>query len=47
MTDQQIAVAAVVVAAGSEIIGMSSLKSNSWIQLVLQALRLVFPKRHR
>jgi len=45
MTDQQIAVAAVVVAAGSEIIGMSSLKSNSWIQLILQALRLTFPKR--
>ena len=45
MTDQQIAVAAVVVAAGSELIGMSKLKSNSWIQLVLQALRLMFPKR--
>ena len=45
MTDQQIAVAAIVVAAGSELIGMSKLKSNSWIQLVLQALRLMFPKR--
>ena len=45
MTDQQIAVTAIVVAAGSEIIGMSKLKSNSWIQLLLQALRLVFPKR--
>ena len=47
MTEQQIAVAAVVVAAGSEIIGMSSLRSNSWIQLGLQALKLVFPKRRR
>jgi len=47
MTDQQLAVTAVVVAAGSEIIGMSSLKSNSWIQLILQALQLVFPKRRR
>ena len=45
MTDQQVAVTAIVVAAGSEIIGMSKLKSNSWIQLLLQALRLVFPKR--
>lgn len=45
MTDQQIAVIAIVVAAGSELIGMSKLKSNSWIQLVLQALRLMFPKR--
>ena len=45
MTDQQLAVTAIVVAAGSEIIGMSSLRSNSWIQLLLQALRLTFPKR--
>lgn len=45
MTDQQIAIVAIIVAAGSELIGMSSLKSNSWIQLVLQALRLAFPKR--
>lgn len=47
MTDQQIAVAAVVVAAGSELIGMSKLKSNSWIQLGLEALKLAFPKRRR
>lgn len=45
MTDQQIAVIAIIVAAGSEIIGMSKLKSNSWVQLVLQGLRLMFPKR--
>jgi hypothetical protein len=47
MTDQQIAIAAVVVAAGSEIIGMSQLKSNSWIQLLFQGLELMFPKRRR
>jgi hypothetical protein len=45
MTDQQIAIIAIIVAAGSELIGMSKLRSNSWIQLVLQALRLMFPKR--
>ena len=45
MTDQQIAIIAIIVAAGSELIGMSKLRSNSWIQLVLQALRLAFPKR--
>ena len=45
MTAEQLAIAGVVVAAGSEIIGMSPLKSNSWIQLLLQAGRLVFPKR--
>ena len=45
MDDQTIAVIAIIVAAGSELIGMSSLKSNSWIQLILQALRLAFPTR--
>ncbi len=47
MTQEHLAVAAVVVAAGSEIIGMSSLKSNSWIQLLLQVLKLVLPKASR
>jgi hypothetical protein len=46
MTEEQIAVVAIVIAAGSEIIGISKLRSNSWIQLVLQGLRLMFPK-HR
>jgi hypothetical protein len=45
MDEKTIAVIAIVVAAGSELIGMSSLKSNSWIQLLLQGLRLAFPKR--
>jgi hypothetical protein len=45
MDDKTIAVIAIVVAAGSELIGMSKLRSNSWIQLGLQALRLMFPKR--
>jgi hypothetical protein len=39
------AIVAIAVAAGSEIIGISPLKSNSIIQLVLQFLRLAFPKR--
>ena len=45
MDDKTIAVIAIIVAAGSELIGMSKLRSNSWIQLGLQALRLMFPKR--
>jgi len=45
MTTEQLAVAAVVVAAGSEIIALSPLKSNSWVQLVFQGLRIMFPKR--
>jgi len=45
MTTEQLAIAGVVVAAGSEIIGMSPLKSNSWVQLLLQVLKLAMPKR--
>jgi hypothetical protein len=39
------AIVAIVIAAGSEIIALSPLKSNSWLQLLLQAGRLMFPKR--
>ncbi|MFZ9960484.1 MAG: hypothetical protein ACO3GP_08835 [Candidatus Limnocylindrus sp.] len=38
------AMIAIAVAALSEIIGMSSLRANSIIQLVLQLLRVTFPK---
>ena len=40
-----LAIIAIVVAAGSEIIAVSPLKSNSWVQLIIKALRTVFPKR--
>ena len=39
------ALVAIGVAAASEIIGISPLKSTSIIQLVIQILRTVFPKR--
>jgi len=45
MSAETVAIIAIIVAAGSEIIGMSSLKSNSWVQLLLQALKIMFPKR--
>jgi len=45
MSPETAAVVAIVIAAGSEIIAISPLKSNSWIQLLLQAARLMFPKR--
>jgi hypothetical protein len=35
----------VIIAAASEVIAMTPLKSNSVIQLVLQALRAVKPKK--
>lgn len=47
MSPETIAVVAIVIAAGSEIISFTPLKSNSWIQLLLQALRLMFPKQRR
>ena len=39
------AIIAIIIAAGSEIIGLSPLRANSWIQLILQGLRLAFPRR--
>ena len=45
MDAQTVAVIAIILAAGSEVIALTPLKSNSWIQLLLQALRLMFPQR--
>lgn len=42
-----LAIVAIIVAAGSEIIAVSPLKSNSWLQLIFQALRIAFPKQRR
>jgi hypothetical protein len=39
------AVIAIVIAAGSEIITLLPIKENSWVQLILKALKVVFPKR--
>lgn len=39
------AVIAIVIAAGSEIISLLPIKENSWIQLILKALKVLFPKR--
>jgi hypothetical protein len=40
-----VAVIAIVIAAGSEIIGLLPIKSNTWIQLIFKALVTLFPKR--
>ncbi len=45
MSPETAAIIAIVIAAGSEIIALSPIKSNSWIQLLLKAARLAFPKR--
>lgn len=40
------AVIAIIVAAGSEIIGLlPNVKANSWTQLILKVLVTLFPKR--
>lgn len=39
------AVIAIVIAAGSEIIALLPIKENGWIQLILKALKVIFPKR--
>jgi hypothetical protein len=39
------AVIAILVAAGSEVITLLPIKENSWVQLIMKALKVVFPKR--
>ena len=39
------AVIAIIIAAGSEIISLLPIKENSWIQLLMKALKVLFPKR--
>lgn len=45
MDPSTLAIIAILVAAGSEIIALLPIRSNSWVQLILKALKLVFPKR--
>ena len=39
------AVIAIIIAAGSEIIALLPVKENSWVQLLIKALKVLFPKR--
>jgi hypothetical protein len=39
------AVIAIAIAAGSEIIALLPVRENSWVQLVLKVLKMIFPKR--
>jgi hypothetical protein len=39
------AAVAIVIAAGSEIIALLPIRENSWVQLVVKALKIIFPKR--
>jgi hypothetical protein len=44
MDPTTIAAIAIVIAAGSEIIGLLPVKENTWVQLILKALKVIFPK---
>jgi hypothetical protein len=39
------ALIAIIIAAGSEIIALLPIKENSWVQLILKALKIIFPKK--
>lgn len=45
LNPQTAATIAIAVAAGSEILALLPIRSNSWIQLGLGVLRTVFPRR--
>jgi hypothetical protein len=45
MTPETLAIFAIIVAAGSEIITLMPIKENSWVQLVIKALKVIFPKK--
>jgi hypothetical protein len=45
MTPETLAIFAIIVAAGSEIITLMPIKENSWVQLLIKALKVIFPKK--
>ena len=45
MDPSTIAIIAVVVGAGSEVLSLLPVKSNGWIQLIFSALKTLFPKK--
>jgi len=45
MDPTTVAAIAIVVAAGSEIIGLLPIRENTWVQLLVKVLKMVFPKR--
>ena len=45
MDPTTVAAIAIVIGAGSEIISLLPIKENSWIQLIIKALKVIFPKK--
>lgn len=46
MSAEHVAIIAIIVSAGSEILALLPCKSNSWLQLLASALRTAFPKKY-
>jgi hypothetical protein len=45
MDPTTVAAIAIIVAAGSEIIALLPIRENGWVQVIVKALKVVFPKR--
>jgi len=45
MSAEHATVFAIIIACGSELIALSKLSSNSWVQLLMNALKSAFPKK--
>jgi hypothetical protein len=45
MDPTTLAAVAIIVAAGSEIIALLPIRENSWVQLLVKLLKMIFPKR--
>lgn len=45
MDPTTVAAIAIIVAAGSEIIALLPIRENGWVQVIIKALKVVFPKR--
>ena len=45
MDPSTIAIIGIIVAAGSEVLSLLPIKPNGWVQLILTALKTVFPKK--
>ena len=42
-----LAIVAILVAGGSEVIALLPIRENSWVQLILKVLQTAFPKQRR
>ena len=46
ITATNVAIIAIIIGAGSEIIGLLPIRSNTWVQLIISGLKSAFPKKN-